>query len=66
MVFNNLQRFNITLTMMIKVINKNLDTSLTVSANDSVLSGQIDAATVSFYKASGVRRQASGVGREGQ
>jgi len=42
MIFNNLQRFNNTLTLMIKVFNKNHDTSLTLSATDSTLSGQID------------------------
>jgi hypothetical protein len=64
MIFDNLQRFNITLTLMTKVFNNNHDTGTTISANDSVLSGQIDAETVSLYQASGVRRQAPGFGRE--
>jgi hypothetical protein len=34
---------------MIKVFNKNHDTGLTLYANDSALSGQIDAKTVSVY-----------------
>jgi len=43
MIFNNLQRFNNTLTLITKVFNKNNDTVSTLSANDSALSGQIDA-----------------------
>jgi hypothetical protein len=66
MIFNNLQRFNNTLTLMTKVFNKNHDAGLTISANDSALSGQIDTMPVSICQASGVRRQASGIGREGQ
>jgi len=50
MVFNNLQRFNNTLTLMIKVFNKNQGNGIMITVNDSVLSGQID-----------VRCQTSGV-----
>jgi hypothetical protein len=46
MEFNNLQRFNNYLTLMVTVFNKNHGTGLTISVAASVLSGQIDAKTV--------------------
>jgi len=42
MIFNNLQRFNNTLTLMIKVFNKNQGTSVMITVNNSFLSGQFD------------------------
>jgi len=48
--FNNLQRFNNSLTPMIKVFNKNHGTDPTVSVIASVLSGQIDAKLIRVYE----------------
>jgi hypothetical protein len=47
MIFNNLQTFNNTLTLMTIVFNKYLGTGPTASVIASVLSGQIDAKKIS-------------------
>jgi len=55
--FNNLQRFNNSLTPMIIVFNKNHGTDPTVSVISSVLSGQIDAKLIRVYEKWGVRKR---------
>jgi hypothetical protein len=57
MIFNNLQRFNNTLTLMSILFNKKQGTGLTASVIASVLSGQIDAKTVNMKAKEGRLRR---------